>query len=359
MARSTSSNENDAYPDAYYALVHAYDGIQHTKRSTRLLITPAGLLHDQHPLPPHASPPFDVFLAAGAGEDASPAAGPPDTSADFVAAPQELFNTPPAATELHTSSIAQDEHDDSPPLRFEAPPPFVGDHDDPNTPLRPPARQEHDKDADAPDFKVILSSEAPAPSPVVQGTQRKAPAGASSPPCTSSPPAFTIHPTLISPVPTSDASSLPFQSSSQSSQSFQSALSLLPTAVAANTTSASTSTSTGAPFALSTPASAPASRTPAPTALGALHTAHTVPFYVSVVFGCITAAALLAALVAWAVRFRSAARVRREERIFGGRGVGSGGRVLGVGKERGVDMGRERGRGRGSAAGRRGGAARS
>lgn len=233
--------------------------------------------------------------------------GPLDTSADFRSAPQEFFNSQPAAKELNTAGIAQDENVETPPLQFEPPEPFLRDHDDPNSPLRPLAQpsihnhQEHDNDtANPPDIKVILSSEAPAPSPLVQGTQRKPPPGSSSPPCTSTPPAFTIHPTLISTalpspaaLPTSDAPSRPLPSS----------LPLLPTAVVANTTT------NGNPFGVSPTTSG----TALPVAFSALHT---VPFYVSVAFGSIAGAALLAALVAWGFRFRSAARMRREERIF-------------------------------------------
>ncbi|KAF9489353.1 hypothetical protein BDN71DRAFT_1456262 [Pleurotus eryngii] len=307
MPPSTSSNdpEHDADPYTPYALAdsytHSYGGLHLRKRATRLVITPGGFL--QHRPASYAPQPFGALLAAGAGADVSPAAGPPDTSADFRSAAQELLSSPLAAAELHTVGIAQEDNDESPPLRFETPEPFLGDHDEPNRPLRPAAQpsahnhQEHDNDAaNPPDVKVILSSEAPSPSPFVQGTQRRA---TSSPACTSTPPAFTIHPTLVSTplassavLPTSEASSVPLQSS----------ISLLPTAVVANT-------STGDPFGIS-PAAA---GTAGPVAFSALHT---VPFYVSVVFGSIAGAALLAALVAWAFRFRSSARMRREERIF-------------------------------------------
>ncbi|KAF7419185.1 hypothetical protein PC9H_001770 [Pleurotus ostreatus] len=332
MASSTSPNDpdHDAFPDTRYALAdsyaHPYDGIQRRKRATRLVVTPGGFLRHQLAPPSHASPPFGALLAAGASgdEDVSPAGGPPDSSADFRSGPQELFSSLPAANDLHIAGIAHEENAASPPLRFETPEPFLGDHDDPNAPFRPAAppsvhnHQAHDSDnndkdndaASPPDVKVILSSETPAPSPFVQGTQRRA---TSSPACTSTPPAYTIHPTLIStsspaPLPSSSPSTLP--TNPPPSLPLQSSLSLLPTAVVANTTS------TGAPLA------GAGAGTALPMAFGALHT---VPFYVSVVFGSIAAAALLAALVAWAFRFRSAARVRREERIFGFPGTGNAG----------------------------------
>ncbi|KAG9220218.1 hypothetical protein CCMSSC00406_0009539 [Pleurotus cornucopiae] len=336
MPPSTSSNDAEHNIDLYapYALAdsHAhsydYDRLQYRKRATRLVITPGGVL--QHHLASYPPPPFSALLAAGAREnaDVSPAAGPPHTSASFRSAPQELLSSPPAANDLHTPAIAQGENDASPPLRFETPEPFLGDHDDPTHPLRPAApppvhnHQEHDNDSDndaasPPDVKVILSSEAPAPSPFVQGTQRRA---TSSPACTSTPPAsaYTIHPTTLISTSTSTASSssssAALPTNEASSTPLQSSIALLPTAVVANTSTSST----GVPLGIG----ASGTGTAAPASFSALHT---VPFYVSVVFGSIAAAALLAALVAWAFRFRSAARVRREERIFGCRGTGNAG----------------------------------